>query len=96
MSTQAIQGTLLRLSDQVEKLRGRFGLSRMVLVETGECLTQTKIDVIRGYPGIGWIFSTQEYCGTGICRERSPSVYRSFDARNLAEISSPEYPANGL
>ena len=41
--------------DQVEKLRNRFGLSRVVLVGDRGMLTQTRIDELKKHPGIGWI-----------------------------------------
>jgi transposase len=83
------------VSDQVEKLRGRFGLSRMVLVGDRGMLTQTKIDVIRGYPGIGWISALKGTAVRGIV-ESGALQLSIFDARNLAEISSPEYPGERL
>ena len=83
------------VSDQVEKLRGRFGLSRMVLVGDRGMLTQTKIDVIRGYPGIGWISALKGTAVRGIV-ESGALQLSIFDVRNLAEISSPEYPGERL
>jgi hypothetical protein len=41
--------------DQVDKLRGRFALHRVVLVGDRGMLTQTQIDLLRDYPGLGWI-----------------------------------------
>lgn len=41
--------------DQVETLKGRFGLERVVLVGDRGMLTQTQIDTLRAYPGLGWI-----------------------------------------
>ena len=41
--------------EQVEKLRGRFGLSRVVLVGDRGMLTETQLDTLRQFPGVGWI-----------------------------------------
>jgi hypothetical protein len=41
--------------DQVEKLRNRFGLEKLVLVGDRGMLTQAQIDKDRSYPGIGWV-----------------------------------------
>jgi transposase len=81
--------------EQVEKLRQRFGLSRAVLVGDRGMLTETQIETVRLYPGLGWISAL-----------RSPSIrelldqghlQRSlFDEQNLAEIRSPEYPGERL
>ena len=41
--------------DQIAKLRERFDLTRVVLVGDRGMLTQTQIDTLREYPGLGWI-----------------------------------------
>jgi transposase len=41
--------------DQVDKLRQRFGLSRVVLVGDRGMLTETQIGKLREHPGLGWI-----------------------------------------
>ena len=81
--------------DQVEKLRQRFGLSRVVLVGDRGMLTQTQIQHLKAYPGVGWISAL-----------RSPAIRKLvesgalqmslFDHQSLAEIVSPEYPGERL
>jgi transposase len=41
--------------EQVRKLRQRFGLTHVVLVGDRGLLTQTQIDTLKRYPGLGWI-----------------------------------------
>jgi transposase len=41
--------------DQVEKLRQRFGLSRVVLVGDRGMLTEAQIGKLKQHPGLGWI-----------------------------------------
>jgi len=43
------------VGDQVDTLRGRFGLERVVLVGDRGMLTQARIEHLRQYPGLGWI-----------------------------------------
>ena len=43
------------VTDQVEKLRQEFRLSRVVLVGDRGMLTQPQIDKIKKHPGLGWI-----------------------------------------
>jgi hypothetical protein len=43
------------VSDQVYKLKQRFGLERVVLVGDRGMLTQTQIDALKAHPGLGWI-----------------------------------------
>ncbi len=81
--------------DQVETLRQRFGLSRVVLVGDRGMLTNTQIEHLRTYPGLGWISSL-----------RSPAIRRLvegevlqrslFDQTDLAEITSPDHPGERL
>ena len=81
--------------DQVEKLRQRFGLSRVVLVGDRGMLTQAQIAKLRQHPGLGWISALR---GPAI-RElvESGSLQLSlFDEMNLAEIRSPDYPGERL
>ena len=41
--------------DQVERLRQRCGLNRVVLVGDRELLTETQIMHLKRHPGLGWI-----------------------------------------
>lgn len=83
------------LPDQVDKLRGRFGLSRVVLVGDRGLLTQTRIEELKQHPGLGWISALR----SGSIRELVEGGHLQlslFDQRNLAEIQSPDYPGERL
>jgi len=79
----------------VEKLRVRFGLTELVLVGDRGMLTQARIERLRETGGIGWVSCL-----------RAPAIRRLvdagdlqlglFDERNLAEITSPEFPGERL
>ena len=43
------------VGDQIEKLRERFGLVRVVMVGDRGMLTQPQIDKLKQHPGFGWI-----------------------------------------
>jgi hypothetical protein len=83
------------LASQVQTLRERFGLRRVVLVTDRGILTQVQIDTVRDIEGFDWITAL-----------RSPSIARLrdqgripaslFDTKNLAEIASPDYPGERL
>jgi transposase len=81
--------------DQVEKLRGRFALRRVVLVGDRGLLTQTQIDTLQEYPGLGWISALRsEALRELLARGR---LQRSvFDHQDLAEIRSPDFPGERL
>jgi transposase len=81
--------------DQVDKLRTRFGLTRVVLVGDRGMLTQTQIDALREYPGLGWISALRFTAIRDLVAHGAfqPSL---FDQQNLAEITSEDYPGERL
>jgi transposase len=81
--------------DQVDKLRQRFGLKRVVLAGDRGMLTQTQIEQLREHPGLGWLSCLR----SGAIRQLIDDGHlpRSlFDERNLAEIRAPEFPGERL
>ena len=83
------------VADQVEKLRGRFGLDRLVMVGDRGLLTETQIECLRQYPGVGWISALRFESIRQLAEDRSlqPSL---FDQRQLAEIRSDRFPDERL
>ena len=81
--------------DQVEKLRARFGLERVVLVGDRGMLTQTQLDALRAYPGLGWI-SALRFTAIRDLAEQGALQLSLFDRQNLAEITSDAYPGERL
>jgi len=83
------------VSDQVEKLRERFGLKRVVMVGDRGMLTQPQIDKLQKHPGLGWITALT----SGAIRElvhKGALQLSLLDEKNLAEITSPDYPGERL
>jgi len=83
------------VGDQVEKLRQRFGLARVVLVGDRGMLTQPQIDKLQKHPGMGWITALK----SGAIRElveKGALQLSLLDEKNLAEITSPDYPGERL
>ena len=83
------------VDDQVEKLRDRFQLSRVVLVGDRGMLTQPRIDKIKTHPGLGWITALTSVAIRGL-RETGALQLSLLDETNLAEIISPDYPGERL
>ena len=81
--------------DQVDKLLGRFGLNRIVLVGDRGMLAQTQIDNLKEHPGIGWI-SCLRFDSIRDLVNQGDLQLSLFDQQNLAEISSPNYPGERL
>jgi transposase len=83
------------LLDQVQKLRQRFGLLRVVLVGDRGMITQAKIEVLKKIPGVGWITALRSEAIRELVE--GGHLQRSlFDQTNLAEIHSPDYPDERL
>ena len=83
------------VADQVEKLRDRFGLGRVVLVGDRGMLTQTQIETLRGYPQLGWIAALRT-SGLRKLAQNGDLQMSLFDRQNLAEIRSALYPGERL
>ena len=83
------------VADQVEKLRDRFHLSRMVLVGDRGMLTQPQIDKMKMHPGLGWITALTSVAIRGLL-EAGALQLSLLDETNLAEITSPDYPGERL
>ena len=83
------------LEVQIDKLRERFGLARVVLVSDRGILTGTQIDRVRGIAGLDWITALR---APSIAKLREQGTIRPslFDQRNLAEVTSPDFPGERL
>lgn len=83
------------IPDQVRKLRRRFGLTHVVLVGDRGLLTQARIDTLKAYPGLGWISALRSDDIRDLMAKGT--LARSlFDAVDLAEITSPDFPGERL
>ncbi len=83
------------VGDQVDKLRNRFGISRVVLVGDRGMLTQAQIEKLKAYPQLGWISALR----SGSIRklvENQELQLSLFDKQDLAEITSAEFPGERL
>ena len=78
----------------IEKLRVRFGLERVVLVGDRGMLTAARIETLRA-AGLDWISALR---GPAIRTLAQGGTLQLglFDERNLAEITSPEFPGERL
>ncbi len=81
--------------DQVNKLREQFALQQVVLVGDRGMLTQTQIDKLKQYPGLGWISALRSSAIRQLV-ESGALQLSLFDEQNLAEINSPEFPGERL
>jgi transposase len=88
-------GDPVTVGDQVEKLRKRFSLNRVVIVGDRGMLTQAQIEKLKEHPGLGWISSLRSPAIRSLVE--GGQLQRSlFDEANLAEIHAPEFPGERL
>jgi len=83
------------VADQLARVRTQFGLKRVVFVGDRGMLTETQIETVKTYPGLGWVSALR---ATAIQKlAQSGALQMSlFDQHNLAEITTPEYPGERL
>ena len=84
------------MASQVDKIRNRFGLQRVVLVGDRGMLTAARIrEDLQGIDGLRWITTLRaptirKLLAAGTV---TPSL---FDERDLAEVSSEQFPGERL
>jgi len=83
------------VADQTRKLQQEFGLSRLVLVGDRGMLRQAQIDKLKDQPGLGWITALRSASIRKLV-EQGVLQRSLFDEKNLAEITSPDYPGERL
>jgi transposase len=84
------------VSDQVTKLRKRFGLQRVILVGDRGMITSARLrENLQPAPGIDWITALR---APAIKKLASDGVLQLslFDSRDLAEITHPDFPGERL
>ncbi len=81
---------------QVKKLRERFSLKRVVLVGDRGMITSARIEEdLKQAPGLEWITALRGPAIRKLAHTGALDV-SLFDERDLAEISSPDYPGERL
>lgn len=83
------------IPDQVEKLKERFGLKRVVVVGDRGMVTEARIRQDVQEAGYDWITALRHASIQPMVNKRviQPSL---FDERGLAEITHPDYPGERL
>ena len=84
------------LAQEVSKVRQRFGIERIVFVGDRGLITQARIrEDLRGIKGLDWISALTASQIRGLVEAEALQL-SLFDERDLAEISSPDYPGERL
>jgi len=83
------------LNSQITKLKQRFDLERVVLVGDRGIITQARLEEIIKPAGLDWITALRAPAIRALA-EAGTLQLSLFDARDMAEIISPDYPAERL
>jgi len=83
------------VADQIEKLRKNFELERVVLTGDRGMLTQTNIEELKEYEGIGWLSALRNDKIKKLV-EAGNIQLSVFDSQDIAEIESEDYPGERL
>jgi transposase len=80
---------------QVDKLKHRFGIAEVVLVGDRGMLTSARIEALKEVGGVSWISALRSPQIEALVKHGHLQL-SLFDQRNLAEISSPDFPGERL
>jgi hypothetical protein len=86
----------LTLSAQIDKLKQRFRLQRVVMVGDRGVLTSARIEQTLRPAGLDWITALRAPAIKQLAAEGGPLQPSLFDDRDMAEITSPDYPGERL
>jgi Transposase DDE domain len=84
------------LASQIDKVRQRFHLQRVVMVGDRGLLTGARIEETLRPAGLDWITALRAPQIKALAAEGGPLQPSLFDQRDLAEITSPDYPGERL
>jgi transposase len=84
------------LKAQIDKLKSRFGIERMVLVGDRGMITAARLRDDLTPAGLDWITCLRAPQIQALARDQGPLQLSLFDERDLVEISSPEFPGERL
>jgi len=84
------------LAGQIDKLKQRFALHRVVMVGDRGLLTAARISETLRPAGFDWITALRAPAIQALAAEGGPLQLSLFDHRDLAEITSPDYPGERL
>lgn len=86
----------MTLSVQIEKLKQRFRLQRVVMVGDRGLLTEARITETLRPAGLDWITALRAPAIKALATGDGPLQLSLFDHRDMAEITSPDYSGERL
>ena len=84
------------VASQIDKLKQRFNLKRVVLVGDRGMITDARIEETLRPAGLDWITALRAPAIQQLAAEGGPLQLSLFDNRDMAEITSPDFPGERL
>ena len=84
------------LATQIDKLKKRFGLKRVVLVGDRGMITSARIEEELKPAGLDWITALRAPAIQALAADDGPLQLSLFDDRDMATITSPDFPGERL
>ena len=84
------------LGSQIDKLKWRFNLQRVVMVGDRGLLTDARINETLRPAGLDWITALRAPAIKALAAEGGALQPSLFDTRDMAEITTPDYPGERL
>lgn len=80
----------------ITRVRGDFGIERLIMVGDRGMITGTRIDDLRKLDGMEWITALKAPAIAKLADDDGPLQMSLFDTQNFAEITHPGYPGERL
>jgi hypothetical protein len=80
----------------ITRVRGDFGIERLIMVGDRGMITGTRIDDQRKLPGMDWVTALKAPAIAKLAADDGPLQMSLFDTQNFAEITHPGYPGERL
>lgn len=98
VATEVFEGNMSdpkTVESQVDKITKRFGLSDVIFVGDRGMVTSSNIEKLRAIGGLTWITALRHAQIRSLLQEGAFQL-SLFEEKDLAEITSPEYPGERL
>jgi Transposase DDE domain len=83
-------------TEAVEVVRGKFGITDVVMVGDRGMITSARIKALKEIPGMAWITCLRAPAIRKLADDGGPLQMSLFDTQDMAEISHPDYPGERL
>ena len=80
----------------ITRVRGDFGIERLIMVGDRGMITGTRIGDLRKLPGMDWVTALKAPAIAKLAADDGPLQMSLFDIQHFAEITHPAYPGERL